>query len=211
MDSEDHDHRCRLWKVVDQLVADTIFIRLFPDPALTNRGTTTFNILGTRNACPRCQRIYSYGTGMPIFSIRHATTYHYHQPVAFGEHRMMLRPRDDDDQKVLESELEITPKPRQLAWARDIFGNHVATAHFVDQAAELRFVSNIRIDIRRPAFAKPISRILPATSRLPTRRKIGPVSNVSSCHRPGVPHLIVGARLSSARTDLPTRTSCSST
>jgi hypothetical protein len=51
---------------------------------------------------------------------------------------MMLRPRDYDDQKVLESELEITPKPRQLAWARDIFGNHVATADFVDQAAELR-------------------------------------------------------------------------
>jgi len=46
---------------------------------------------------------------MPILSIRHVTTYHYNQPVAFGEHRMMLRPRDDDDQKILESELEITP------------------------------------------------------------------------------------------------------
>ena len=32
---------------------------------------------------------------------------HYQQPVAFGEHRIMLRPRDDEDQKVLESELEI--------------------------------------------------------------------------------------------------------
>ena len=83
---------------------------------------------------------------MPILSIRHVTTYHYHQPVAFGEHRMMLRPRDDDDQKVLEAELEITPRPRQLAWTQDIFGNHVAIALFADRAAELRFVSNIRLD-----------------------------------------------------------------
>ena len=55
---------------------------------------------------------------MSILTIRHLTTYHYKQPVAFGEHRMMLRPRDDDDQKVLESELEITPEPSQLAWTR---------------------------------------------------------------------------------------------
>jgi transglutaminase-like putative cysteine protease len=83
---------------------------------------------------------------MPILNIRHDTTYHYNRPVAFGEHRMMLRPRDDDDQKVIETELEITPRPRQLAWTRDSFGNHVATAHFDDRASELRFVSNIRLD-----------------------------------------------------------------
>jgi transglutaminase-like putative cysteine protease len=83
---------------------------------------------------------------MPILNIRHVTTYHYRQPVAFGEHRIMVRPRDDEDQKVLESELEITPEPLQLAWSRDIFGNHVATAQFADRATELRFVSNIHLD-----------------------------------------------------------------
>jgi transglutaminase-like putative cysteine protease len=83
---------------------------------------------------------------MPILNVRHITTYRYHQPVAFGEHRIMLRPRDDDDQKVLQSELEITPTPRELAWARDGFGNHVATAHFAGRATELRFVSTIRLD-----------------------------------------------------------------
>ena len=56
---------------------------------------------------------------MPILNIRHITTYRYHQPVAFGAHRMMLLPRDDDDQKVLHSALEITPKPHKIAWARD--------------------------------------------------------------------------------------------
>src|ERR1700687_2734799 len=83
---------------------------------------------------------------MPILTIRHVTTYHYKQPVSFGEHRMMLRPRDDDDQKVLGSELEITPEPSQLTWTRDIFGNHVATARFAARASELRFESTIRLD-----------------------------------------------------------------
>jgi transglutaminase-like putative cysteine protease len=84
---------------------------------------------------------------MPILTIRHVTTYHYKRPVAFGEHRMMLRPRDDEDQKVLESELEITPEPIDLAWSWDAFGNHVATARFADRRApELRVQSTIRVD-----------------------------------------------------------------
>ncbi len=91
---------------------------------------------------------------MPILNIRHVTTYHYHQPVAFGEHRMMLLPRDDDDQKVLVSELEIMPRPRQIVWTRDDFGNHVATAQFADRAAELCFVSNIRLDHAPAGFRK---------------------------------------------------------
>jgi len=91
---------------------------------------------------------------MPILSIRHVTAYHYNQPVAFGEHRMMLRPRDDDDQKVIATEIEITPRPRQLAWMRDSFGNHVATAHFDGRARELRFVSNIRLDHAPADFCK---------------------------------------------------------
>jgi transglutaminase-like putative cysteine protease len=83
---------------------------------------------------------------MPIFTIKHVTTYQYKQPVAFGEHRMMLRPRDDNDQKVLESGLEITPEPTRLTWTRDLFGNHVATACFADRAPELRVESTIRVD-----------------------------------------------------------------
>jgi transglutaminase-like putative cysteine protease len=83
---------------------------------------------------------------MPILAIRHVTTYRYHQPVVFGEHRMMLRPRDDEDQRVLESEIEITPEPSRLEWSCDSFGNHVATAHFAAPAAELRFVSSIRLN-----------------------------------------------------------------
>ena len=82
---------------------------------------------------------------MPILTIKHVTTYHYRRPVAFGEHRVMLRPRDDDDQKVLESALEITPEPSHLSWTQDVFGNHVATARFAHRASELRFEGTIRL------------------------------------------------------------------
>ena len=59
----------------------------------------------------------------------------------------MLRPRDDDDQRLLQSDLEITPKPRELAWGRDRFGNHVAIAHFA-----LRFVSTVHLEYAPNGF-----------------------------------------------------------
>ena len=92
---------------------------------------------------------------MPIFVIKHVTTYHYRQPVAFGEHRMMLRPRDDGDQRVLDTDLAIAPTPCKISWTRDDLGNHVATAEFDDRAAELRFESTIRLDHAAMNFAAP--------------------------------------------------------
>ena len=121
---------------------------------------------------------------MPILSIEHVTSYRYYQPVAFGEHRMMLRPRDDDDQKVLQCQLEIRPKPRELAWGKDKLGNHVAIAYFADRSDELRVVSTICLehapngfyeaDITDYARIYPFSYIAEDWSRL--RRFILPLS-----------------------------------
>jgi transglutaminase-like putative cysteine protease len=83
---------------------------------------------------------------MPVLTVRHVTTYRYKQPVAFGEHRMMLRPRDSYDQKLLDSNLEITPEPVDIRWVHDVFGNCVAIARFAGRAQELRFESVIRLD-----------------------------------------------------------------
>ena len=41
---------------------------------------------------------------MPVVSIRHRTTYRYRNPVAFGEHRVMYRPLESFDQRVVEAE-----------------------------------------------------------------------------------------------------------
>src|SRR5438552_14323195 len=83
---------------------------------------------------------------MTILTVRHITTYQYKQPVSFGEHWMMLRPRESHDQRLLESKLEITPKPTNLRWIQDVFGNHVAIARFAGRAEALRFDSTIRLD-----------------------------------------------------------------
>jgi transglutaminase-like putative cysteine protease len=83
---------------------------------------------------------------MPTFSITHLTDYRYQRIVAFGEHRMMLRPRDDEDQKVIHTDVTISPEPKEVAWNRDQFDNHFAIAQFSEQADRLSFVSNIRLD-----------------------------------------------------------------
>jgi len=80
---------------------------------------------------------------MPLLAVRHVTTYRYRQPVAFGEHRMMLRPREGHDQRILEARLDIDPAPAELRWLHDVFGNSVAVARFSGRAAELRFDSSL--------------------------------------------------------------------
>ena len=52
---------------------------------------------------------------MDVLTVRHLTRYRYAMPVAFGEHRMMFRPRESFDQHVLESSLTISPKPADCA------------------------------------------------------------------------------------------------
>jgi len=83
---------------------------------------------------------------MLVITVRHVTTYRYKQAVALGEHRMMLRPRDSYDQKLLDAKLVITPEPANIRWVHDVFGNCVAIARFVGRAQELRFESVIRLD-----------------------------------------------------------------
>lgn len=84
---------------------------------------------------------------MTLLAVRHTTTYRYNRPVKFGEHRMMFRPRDSYDQKLLEAWLTITPRPREMRWVHDVFGNCVTIADFGSgPAQELRFESNIWLD-----------------------------------------------------------------
>src|SRR6202023_2755154 len=85
---------------------------------------------------------------MPSLTIRHVTTYRYRQPVAFGEHRMMLRPPDSHDHRVIEESHETTPEPRSLPFVQDAFGNHVGIARFSGRAKELCFESTVRLEVR---------------------------------------------------------------
>jgi hypothetical protein len=52
---------------------------------------------------------------MTILSVNHVTTYAYAAPVRLGEHRMMLRPRDSNDQRLRAARLTIDPAPKTCA------------------------------------------------------------------------------------------------
>jgi transglutaminase-like putative cysteine protease len=83
---------------------------------------------------------------MPILTIHHKTEYRYNRPVAFGEHRVMLRPRDGHDLRLLSSRLEISPEPMRLRWIHDVFGNSVAIATFDERAETLTFTSTATVE-----------------------------------------------------------------
>ena len=83
---------------------------------------------------------------MPLLTIHHKTEYRYARPVAFGEHRIMLRPRDGHDLRVLESRLDIAPEPMSMRWIHDVFGNSVAIADFDERSHALTFTSTVTVD-----------------------------------------------------------------
>jgi transglutaminase-like putative cysteine protease len=89
---------------------------------------------------------------MPVLTIHHKTEYRYTHPVAFGEHRIMLRPRDGHDLRVLSGSLDIVPAPMSLRWIHDVFGNSVAIATF-DERAQSLSVSSTAVVEHNPAEA----------------------------------------------------------
>lgn len=83
---------------------------------------------------------------MTIFSVHHSTTYRYARAVEFGEHRLLFRPRDSFDQRLLEAVLLVEPEPSRVSWIHDVFGNCVALVTISRPASELRFATRIRLD-----------------------------------------------------------------
>jgi transglutaminase-like putative cysteine protease len=82
---------------------------------------------------------------MSILTVRHRTHYRYARPVAFGEHRLMFRPRDSHDLHLIDSSLLIEPAAN-VRWLHDVFGNSIAIASFAEPAAELLFESTFRAE-----------------------------------------------------------------
>jgi transglutaminase-like putative cysteine protease len=83
---------------------------------------------------------------MSLLTVRHLTVYRYSEPVGLGEHRMMFRPRESHDLRLIETNLKITPAPASLRWLHDVFDNSVAVAAFDGETSELRFDSTVTIE-----------------------------------------------------------------
>ena len=79
---------------------------------------------------------------MPTISVLHKTTYRYAKPVRLGEHRLMCRPRDSHDLRLINTALTITPQA-QMRWMHDAFANSIAVASFGEElVTELCFESS---------------------------------------------------------------------
>jgi len=83
---------------------------------------------------------------MSRLQILHRTTYRYRQPVAFGEHRLMMRPRESYDQHVVFSQLKVTPQASHLRHVHDVFGNCVSICRFEGKSDVLTFESQVLLE-----------------------------------------------------------------
>src|ERR1700757_4704195 len=83
---------------------------------------------------------------MPVLTVKHSTVYRYSEPVRLGEHRMMFRPRESHDLRLIRTQLVIAPQPAHLRWLHDPFDNSVAVATFEGTTSELRFESTVTLE-----------------------------------------------------------------
>ena len=84
---------------------------------------------------------------MPHVRVEHTTTYRYAAPVRLTGHRLMLRPRDSHDLRLIDATLGLTPPAAETRWAHDVLGNSVCYVDFGDAESDLlRIVSTLDLE-----------------------------------------------------------------
>ncbi len=83
---------------------------------------------------------------MPIrYDITHTTVYRYRQPVRFGEHRVMFRPRESHDLRVLATDLDVSPDA-SVRLIQDPLSNSIALVQPRTWSDTLEIVCSFRIE-----------------------------------------------------------------
>ena len=88
---------------------------------------------------------------MPKFSIDHRTEYHYSEHVSLGPHRLMLRPRESRELRLISNKISTWPAA-DLSWAQDVFGNALATATFKKETDNLVIESETTLELESAAW-----------------------------------------------------------
>lgn len=101
---------------------------------------------------------------MQTLTVRHVTQYHYANPVVFQPHRLMLRPRDSHDLRLVGAELTLWPHGN-VRWMHDVFGNSVAIVDFLEPSDELRIESVLTLE--RYGLGNPVFEIEEAAASYP--------------------------------------------
>ena len=79
------------------------------------------------------------------YDIVHTTVYRYREPVSFGEHRVIFRPRDSHDLRVLATDLQVSPEA-DVRLIQDPHSNSVALVQPKSLGTELRIVCSFTIE-----------------------------------------------------------------
>jgi transglutaminase-like putative cysteine protease len=101
-----------------------------------------------------------------ILTIQHTTSYRYRQPVEPWPHRLMLRPRESRDLRLIAHDVTVSPQA-SVTWAHDVAGNAVATASFAGPTDRMAFYSRAVVELTAPAW--PVFAIDVAAMRYPFR------------------------------------------
>jgi transglutaminase-like putative cysteine protease len=80
--------------------------------------------------------------------VRHETRYRYRKPVALGQHRLVLRPREGHDLELIRQALVIEPS-NTVRWMRDAHDNVIAMVDFESPSDALTIVNEL--EVRRSA------------------------------------------------------------
>lgn len=79
------------------------------------------------------------------YKILHRTRYKYREPVTFGEHRMLFRPRESHDLRVLATDLKVSPAAG-IRLMLDSHSNSIALIQPLVAASELELASSFTIE-----------------------------------------------------------------
>ncbi|HJV63861.1 MAG TPA: transglutaminase family protein [Albitalea sp.] len=81
-----------------------------------------------------------------IFDITHTTEYRYARPVQLGEHRLMFRPRDSHDLRVLATDLQVQPPAAGIRMVIDAYENSIAVVQPASPADHVRFQCSFTVE-----------------------------------------------------------------
>ncbi len=96
-----------------------------------------------------CFRVPDFQRPLPMsvfFDITHTTHYRYAQPVTLGEHRVLFRPRDSHDLRVLATDMQVFPEPLDIRLIQDAYSNSVALVQPQSPATELKVVCSFSVE-----------------------------------------------------------------
>ena len=88
---------------------------------------------------------------LACLDIVHTTNYRYRQAISLGPHRLMLRPRETRELRLLSHDLSIAPTAT-VTWAHDVAGNAIATAVFDGPTDHLVIESRASVELTAPVW-----------------------------------------------------------